>query len=216
MVRHLIGVLAIVAAVVRERRRCGDHEQRLRRHRSPRRREDVPDRACERTGAGDDDACWRDALAEVASGGATYLKTGPATVAWTAADIEDAKSRTEPQRRTASNLGQPEHGRPGDARLSAGRASRAGRDPARERLRRPRDRDVEGRRRALLERDRSERAPVRLLPRHRPRNRELVRRRAGSRLGARLGDDSGAHVAPRGISPSTRPSRTSTASTSTR
>ena len=35
----------------------------------------------------------RDALAEVASGGATYLKTGPATIAWTAADIEDAKQQ---------------------------------------------------------------------------------------------------------------------------
>ena len=35
----------------------------------------------------------RDALAEVASGGATYLKTGPATIAWTTADIEDAKAQ---------------------------------------------------------------------------------------------------------------------------
>ena len=35
----------------------------------------------------------RDAFAEVASGGATYLKTGPATVAWTTADIEDAKQQ---------------------------------------------------------------------------------------------------------------------------
>ena len=35
----------------------------------------------------------RDAFAEVASGGATYLKTGPPTVAWTAADIEDAKQQ---------------------------------------------------------------------------------------------------------------------------
>ena len=35
----------------------------------------------------------RDALAEVASAGATYLKIGPATVAWTAADIEDAKQQ---------------------------------------------------------------------------------------------------------------------------
>ena len=34
-----------------------------------------------------------DALAEVASAGATYLKIGPATVAWTAADIEDAKQQ---------------------------------------------------------------------------------------------------------------------------
>jgi hypothetical protein len=40
------------------------------------------------------------ALAEVASGGATYLKTGPATVAWTAADIEDAK---EQNRAAAAN-----------------------------------------------------------------------------------------------------------------
>ena len=37
-----------------------------------------------------------------------------------------------------------------------------------------------------------ERAPVRLLPRHRTRHCELVRRRAGSRLRSRLGDDSGA------------------------
>jgi hypothetical protein len=35
----------------------------------------------------------RNAFAEVASGGATYLKTGPPTVAWTAADIEDAKQQ---------------------------------------------------------------------------------------------------------------------------
>ena len=34
-----------------------------------------------------------DALAEVASAGATYLKIGPATVAWTAADIENAKQQ---------------------------------------------------------------------------------------------------------------------------
>ena len=33
------------------------------------------------------------ALAEVASGGATYLKIGPATVPWTTADIEDAKQQ---------------------------------------------------------------------------------------------------------------------------
>jgi hypothetical protein len=35
----------------------------------------------------------RDALAEVASAGATYLKIGPPTVAWTTPDIEDAKAQ---------------------------------------------------------------------------------------------------------------------------
>ena len=51
------------------------------------------------------------------------------------------------------HLGQPEHGRPGDARLSERHASRAGRDDARERRRRRGDRDVERSRRAVVERD---------------------------------------------------------------
>ena len=44
----------------------------------------------------------RNALAEVASAGATYLKIGPATVAWTDADIEDAKQQN--QAAAANNL----------------------------------------------------------------------------------------------------------------
>ena len=70
-----------------------------------------------------------DALAEVASARRDVPQDRAGDVAWTAADIEDAKQQNRAAAANAPpHLGQPEHGRPGDARLSERRASRAGRD----------------------------------------------------------------------------------------
>ena len=133
----------------------------------------------------------RDALAEVASAGADVPQDRPGDRRLDRRGHRGRKA-AEPSRsrEPPPHLGQPEHGR--RTGLSARRASRASRHHARERRRRRGDRDVERSRRALLERHRSERAPVRLLPCHRPRRGELVRRQAGSRRRSRLGDDSGA------------------------
>ena len=100
MVRHLIGVLAIVAAVYASGAAAATTSSDSAGTVLLDGAKTFPIVLAKGPEPGTTTPAGADALAEVASGGATYLKTGPATVAWTAADIEDAK---EQNRAAAAN-----------------------------------------------------------------------------------------------------------------
>ena len=132
------------------------------------------------------------AFAEVVAAGVNFLKVGPATVPWTAADIDEAKFEDQVAAAhgayTWVNLATVSRATPGSAAdvLLSQVVTALEQDP--ERLG---DRHVERRGRAMVERNRTHGTAVRLLPGHGARRRELVRRRVSARPGSPVGDGPG-------------------------
>ena len=128
------------------------------------------------------------AFAEVVGAGVNFLKVGPATVPWTAADIDEAKLEDQAAAahgaHTWVNLATVSRATPGSAAdgLLSQVVTSLEQDPSGSAIGM-----WKGRGRAMVERNRTHGTAVRLLPGDRARRRELVRRRVSARSGSPAG-----------------------------